>query len=391
MIYSLGILLAGGIALSVYAYHLCQPSREDAPPKRTLVSEKDNAQKWCASPWLFSPDSKLLVTSTASRKTEAALDLWNVETGERKATVALPQQVQSLSFNERGDVLAVATGGPWQSAGSGKPREVRLLSFPDLKETKKVESRQYVSAALLSPNGRLLALLKHDESKPMELPHELSIWEVESQQRKYGVEDFRARGTFVVRFSPDGRRIAHTDYAPPLAPDSKDLRRDKLAIREYEAETGKVLQTLYDPPKGPYLVNFEYSADGDRFFINNGDGVSQYTFKDAEYQLVCDYKAEKKKIGTIRHLLVSRDGKWLVMGFDGKYLGPRALTPTVIIWDLAGAKESCRWKVDGLTPQMSYLPIGAMALSPDKKTLAVGGNGLHLYDLSDKLKPAAKE
>lgn len=166
-----------------------------------------------ASTMRFSPDGKLLATST-----QDGVKLYNVANKDLKvALTGHTARVRSLAFSPTGDLLA--SGGEdgivivWDLA-LGKPR-FSLRGHND-----------YVLSVAFSPDGRVLASGSSDESA--------TLWETATGKKRVVLRAHPDRrcGDYVccLAFSPSGRMVA--------------TAHEHSTVRLWDVTTGKVSKTL---------------------------------------------------------------------------------------------------------------------------------------------------
>ena len=284
----------------------------------------------------------------------------------------------------RGDLLAVAVGDPLDHAAKERknderPREVRLFSFPEMNLVGTIKSELFISQAVYSPDGKVLATIRQHDDTPN---WELTVWDIGTGKPKYTIPDIvhRGRSGAKVRFSPDGKRFAHTNYRIPVVPGIKDPRSGQPAIAVYETDSGKLLEIICHDPNDPArtpMDDFTFFPDGKNILVKSNHLVRSCNLAGREFRTI--YHSDNRN-GTIQHAILSQDSKWLVLGIDNRYLrGAIPPPPSITIWDMEAKKVYDRWTLPGIGNAVT-----SMALSPDKKILALSGSGLHLYDLSPK-------
>jgi WD40 repeat protein len=322
----------------------------------------------------FSPDSKRLISTRVSSGKESILSIWDVATKEQVHSFKLPHRAHFISLSANWDLLAVTCGGPVDDIAKrqkddGKPREVRLYSFPDMKDLGTIESDRFIPSAVLSPDGKLLAAIHKPDTTAR---CEVILWDVGTRKPKHVFpEGFYQHGLkgATVRFSPDGKKVAYTDS-----------KRDQRVILEYEVESGKLLNTICQLPNDPERIHidaFDYFPDGKQILLKSYWSLRTYDFATAQYQSIVRVESRE---GTIQESILSSDGRWLLFGIDDQARGgapPR--DPSVVIWDVQANKAHDRWNVSGIGRF-----IGAFTLSADKKYVAVRGNGLQLFPVAAK-------
>src|SRR5262249_15113307 len=120
-------------------------------------NEKDKATFADSGPLVFSPNSRLLALVKHNKIRRDAIELWDVATGQRVATLpGYEDNIRAVAFSPDGKTLGSACRmfvlGDWTS-------EVRLWDVAMAKETAKFEARdEEPSSAAFSPDFKHLAL-----------------------------------------------------------------------------------------------------------------------------------------------------------------------------------------------------------------------------------------
>lgn len=307
--------------------------------------------------------------------------VWDVVQKKQAQVAEFPVPIRdyAISVPSQNNLLAVPIGWPrdWVPKGQenqAKLREVRFFSFPDLKDLGKIENERYVSSAVLSPNGQLLAMLQAPENPG---DWEVVVWDVASRKPKFTLSDVR-RGGGSICFSPDGKRLAVPGYAQAIKGGGID--RTETSIQEYDPETGRRLNIIAEGQPKMTLVDFDYSPDGKEMVARTRNTIRAYDLAAGTFRDIFRHRTPEN---AIRHWQISPDKLWLVIGHDDRDRGGgsgQKKTPYITIWDLQAEKTHRQFPVPEIGKYMSGL-----ALSSDKKTVAVsGGGGLYLYDLAGK-------
>lgn len=384
---ALGLFCA---AIGTGVFFACGDVRllQQTPTLETLAP-RDTDRKGGTYLHLYTPDGTLLIAASFRVGGDNLLSVWDLAQKRIVHSATLPRGgARAMSISARGDILAIAIGLPLATSAKGvkddgKPREVRLYSLPELKQVGKIESQNYIASVVLSPDGKLLAAMRHIDGTR---DWELVVWDALSFKPKYTLTEFLPGHTAtktVVSFSPDGKKLAHTRHGLARIPGVKQGPVwERAPIREYEAETGKpmgVISSVRNPPGGLPLEDFEYFPDGKALLIKWVDSIWAYDFATGHFRSL--YARDRKTVWKIQHAMISADGKWLVMGTDERYLrGAPPKTPQIVIWDLEANRLHGQWPLTKIGES-----IDRMALSPDKKTIAIGADGgLFLFHVPAK-------
>src|SRR5437660_8449759 len=136
-----------------------------SPAPKQLATFVHNDTVDCVA---FSPDGRYLVGGSSGfhwqEFWQGWLKVWDVAMLKEIASLKLPQRVRCVAFSPRGDLLAVGTGNI-NNHGDQKdylgfkvqPGDLRLFSFPQLKEAKSIQVGQQVQQVLFSADGNSLA------------------------------------------------------------------------------------------------------------------------------------------------------------------------------------------------------------------------------------------
>ena len=322
---------------------------------------------------LFAPDSKHLIVGSRSmtpdglspKYAESELSVWDYNNKTKLHSIITPQWVRALSLSKKGDLLGVAIGSPKEQTPNwvmeGKPREIRLYSFPDMKEVAKVESERYINSLSLSPDGKWLAASSMSDT--FRGPAEVKVWDVATLKVKYTINDLRVEHT-VVQFSPDGKTLAMADGG------AIQKKQARPIIRIHETETGKK-ERDFDPgttPFDPRSFDLRFTPDGKKLIASALIYIHVVDLATGN----ADKLGDKLRTG-YRKIATTSDGKWLVVSEPAPE--PRRQS-YIRIWDVETNKKREEW-----IPKHG---LGPIAISVDKKTLAIGGDQVYLYDLTGK-------
>ena len=177
--------------------------------------------------------------------------------------------------------------------------------------------------------------------------------------------------------SPDGKRV--------VAEESKG-RIDKPAVlRVWDLETRKEVASFASGGKYPFLYT-AWSPDGNRLAATDYDGGVR-VWDVATTRLVMERRFGSKM--WVHHVAFSPDGRRLAVNAqqksDERSLEPDPADmpqPRVYMFDLANV---------GAEPETIICPhgyVGGLAFAPDGRTLAVGGAGaVHLFDMTEGRAP----
>jgi WD40 repeat protein len=160
----------------------------------------------------ISPDGRFLAAG-CGQASESPLQVWDLRTGQLVfAADTFLQQVWAVAFSPDGNLLAAAGGDYMQ-----KTKKFGAIRIWDTKTCEVVRTMESHSTCLFtvqfSPNGRRLVasggMINPRVNQPGKpnLPGEVTMWDVDSGQEVWTMQDFKF-AVYGVAFSPDGRRLA---------------------------------------------------------------------------------------------------------------------------------------------------------------------------------------
>ncbi len=197
----------------------------------------------------FSPDGRELAAGGYHEIT-----IWNPSDGTLLRRIKnMPQQVQALSFNHDGSVLAVCGGTP------GRSGEAKLVNPKDGTIIKTLAgTTDFLLALSFSPDGQRLIVGGADNT--------IRSYNLADGREERRIEQ-HADWVMGLAFSPDGAHFASAS-------------RDKTA-RLFDAKTGELEET-YDGHGAP-VFSVAFSADGKRVFSGGRDReIHAWQLKDAK-------------------------------------------------------------------------------------------------------------
>lgn len=215
----------------------------------------------------FSPDSATLASGSeptqASEKTGAMIRLWDTKTGnQRLAFVADEHKVSAVAFSTDGETLA-STRGPiiqlW-NVNTGK-RKASLTAYPD-----DARHRVYIRALAFSPDGKTFVSGGEGEMHSRENYHLIHVWDVETGKHlntltghSGGVRSlaYSTDGMTLVSGSLDGTMLVWKMAPTPTAHVS-------ISPRAIEAPNiGEKLTFNLDISKGQDITGYQFTLQYD--------------------------------------------------------------------------------------------------------------------------------
>jgi WD40 repeat protein len=193
----------------------------------------------------FRPDGKVLLSS---RWGERALKLWDVRTGEE----SLKPEQAGLDFS---NCLAVSPDGSTLATGlSGKPAILWDLNT----------GHQRRSLAKLPGNGSAAALAFSPDGKRLAVAHNggdnlCGLWDPDTRQPRLILTHMKNEITSLA-FSPDGAMLATAGLSDGC-------------VRLFGTADGLPLRIYMVGPAGAKLLKLEFSGDGRRLAVLNGNGT----------------------------------------------------------------------------------------------------------------------
>jgi WD40 repeat protein len=328
-------------------------------------TEKAKLDKEAVTSVSFSPDGKLLVVGS----TYGTVRLWQVSDGALVNTLkSHARDVTSVFFSPDGQALFSAS----------KDGKVRMVNVADGKPIRSFGGQRLIDSGI-SADGKIL--FAYDQGV-----YSLILWDIESGKKMQtikGIEPGYSFGDLDIAFSPDGQSIivGFNDYAGKI----------------WNVASGAVQTTFEDlrPKDGWYYrTNFavDISPDGQSFLMAGSNVIGIWDLKKNVL-----LKSATIKSQDIYDLALTPDGKTLIsvegtnvnlwqisdgnliptkdliqsngnvaVWPDGKFLMVPMFDYTARLWPLSDQGTRRTFEME----KREY--IGAVAISSDSKTLALG-------------------
>jgi WD40 repeat protein len=270
-----------------------------------------------------------------------SVKLWDIKAGLEKGRMALPgdaEHVNSLAFTPDSKIVLCSHQGV-----------VRLWEVPS-GTLKHVFERHWTFA--LTEDGKKLLMPKAGEEG-------LDAWDVDTLKKLFYLEEEklakdrdtgRPNGwhfSSPVDVSPDGKTLA------AVTEESSDRMWSGSVVRIWDLEARKLRATLGHTNYGIHALAF--SRDGTKLAVGPAHGTIRVWDVATGQTTVDDGHQEP-----VNHLTYMPDGKGIISGSHDA---------TCRIWDAATGIEQRRFDLIDV--------VSGIALSPDKRTLVVGGGAGH--------------
>ena len=307
----------------------------------------------------FSPNGQILASGHDDHK----IRLWEVETGQQKATLEGHRYwVYSLAFSPDGHTLA-----------SGYSSEIMLWDVETGQQTATLERHGFyiICSVAFSPDGHTLASGSTDDT--------IRLWDVRTGQLQATLKGHES-SIHSLAFSPDGQTLASGSG-------NWDTIWGDFTVRLWDVSTGQLQATLKG--HGSTVHSVAFSPNGHTLASGSRDGTGRLWDVDTEQPLA----------------ILREHTDWVYsVAFlpDGQTLASGSRDGTVLLWDTSPyINIALQAILDTEQPLATLAPEGrtewvySVAFSPDGKTLASGGMGndyaVRLWDVETRQQRATLE
>ncbi|MER6110195.1 nSTAND1 domain-containing NTPase [Streptomyces hirsutus] len=291
----------------------------------------------------FSPDGRTVAAVRQGPPGHGSVQLWDVGTGDREATLALDTDTDLALRDEQMPFTVLRLGavgfGPTGRALAARATENRVIEVRDVATSRLRQSRAPgdIVTAVFSPDGTRLALVGGEGS--------VRIWHL-ATGALHTVRTSYGRLVRTVAFTPDGRTLAVVT-----------IEADGERVTLLDAATGRTQRTIEPSTRSP--LSLAFSPDGHTLAtVGSGNGLVK-TWDARTGQLQDSFRVN----GEVESLAFSSDGRTLAV----------SSARGVQLWDLATSQTRIT---------LPTRPRAAVAFSPDGHTLAIAtGSSIELWNV----------
>jgi WD40 repeat protein len=312
----------------------------------------------------FSPDSKYLAAGSrylrsTAQTWEGEFVIWEAETGKEFYRNHFRQWVRSVAFHPNGDYVAISISSNLDGCPDGYlnfpglPGEIRVYSFPAMKEIKHIEFVGcLVGTVQFSWDGKSLAVARLRGTRTTEVG-EIVVFDFPSFKEKTVIKNLRPVAKLTpFAFAPDDKAIVAFQ---------RDTDRAESKAAAYDANTGKHDKWLKLTPS----ANMEMTKGGIIVVSGPRAGLWDYAKDDLPEHVIVPMKSQQRKLHTkTNHASLSPDAKrLLVVEEEGEGRGAKA---AILIEEIEKRELT-------LTMVIENRQFNRCCWAPDGRSFAVGG------------------
>lgn len=308
----------------------------------------------------MSPDGSHLATSGINY----TFSIWNPKTGKKTADLGNGEEVWSLAFSSKDDLLASGANGKVSFWNPDSGRQVNAISNLYPRPLDGSDTKYFVLSMAWSPNQRTLALgLRRGF---------IRFWDRDTNRLSDAYIQDTDCNMACLAFSPDGSLLAR----------GSQYNANDDAVRLWDPVTHKEKKRIALPVrykgKSPWIHSLSFSPDGKYLLAGGGDGTLfmwnlENSLSSAPSPIII-----KDHNASINTLAFSPDSKLLATGSADK---------TINIWDVERLKEGAN-PILVATLLGHSGPVTSAVFLPDGKTLISGGeDGTLRYWDRDHFRP----
>ena len=297
--------------------------------ERKVISTEDGKQE--VKPIFLSPDNRTLISIST-----ATIHLWDVETGKRKATLAEEKmgKIKSvLLIPDNRTLISISEDGDRYS--SNRYETTRLWDV-ETGKSKITLTEKLEKSVFLSPDNRTLISISTDKSSrsygysDRESTATIHLWDVETGKKSKTTLTKGLNNVKFVLLSPDNRTLVSVSTSEPSHSYRHSDRAPDNIIQLWDVETGKPKATLKEDRMGNVKA-VEFSTDSHTLIsiIKNVSTDEEGYRNENDIIRFWDVETGERKIdpiGNITDIVLSPDGNIIASGND---------VGTIVLWEIS--------------------------------------------------------